>query len=123
MSKRSSPPSFLGLMFAIALGVMLASCASLGVPAADTFNKKLDAAYNTVTAAANTTATLYTAGKITPERKTQIVAVLRTANTSLDDAALLSKTDLSTASGRLDAIVATLGALQSSLAIANTGGK
>lgn len=95
--------------------LLLAACAQLGVPAADTFNKKALAAHQTVTAVAQSATTLRTAGKLSDADKANIVASLTAAEQAIDLATALSKTDATAGSTKLDSAVIALTALQSYL--------
>lgn len=95
--------------------VVLTACATLGVSAPKTFNEKLAAAYTTVTAARDTTATLLTSGKLSAADAQNVQQQLDTARTGLDLARQLHATNPPAGDARLDAIVAGLTALQAYL--------
>jgi hypothetical protein len=111
-----NPTGFLAAFLLVCVATLLGACAQLGVPAADTFNKKLIAGYTTVETISVSTATLFTAGKITREQKDNAVIGLRAALTGLDSAAALAKTDVAGADTNLTKIVTGLTALQALLA-------
>ena len=98
-------------------------CAALGVPAADTFNKKLIAGYSTLTVAANSAATLRLAGKLSDARRDETVKSLRAAQTELDAIGALGGADLAAADKRLTVILAVLTGLQTALATQDQGSK
>lgn len=102
------------LMFACAL--MFAACAQLGVPAADTFNKRLLAGYQTVETVASTASTLRTAGKLSDADRDNVVATSRTAIAGLDLAKQTHATNPQAGNDKLTATITVLTALQAYLA-------
>ena len=110
--KRLHPTTW--LMFVCAL--VLCACAQLGVPAADTFNKRLLAGYHTVDAVANTASALRAAGKLSDADRDNVVNTGRTAVAGLDVARMLHATNPQAGEDRLTATIAVLTALQTYLA-------
>lgn len=96
----------------VVLSVILAACAQMGMPAADTFNKKEVAAHATVTAIAKGALTLRQAGKLSDADRDNVVATLRTAETGIDLAKMVATTDPVAGMSKLNASVAVLNALQ-----------
>lgn len=96
--------------------LLLAACAQLGVPAPDTFNEKLAAGYGAVTQVRTTATLLVDAKKITSADGQNVLAATDAARQGLDVARDLSKTDLASAEGKVNAIRATLTALSGYLA-------
>lgn len=107
--------------FWAALLITLTACQSLGVATPRTFNERLAAAYSTVTAARNTTATLLTAGKLSPSDAQNAQSQLDTARTGLDLARQVHASDPAAAQTRLDGIVVGLATLQAYLQSRTTG--
>jgi hypothetical protein len=95
--------------------MILMGCAQLGVPAADSFNKKALAAHQTVTAIAQTATTLRQAGKLSDADRDNIVATLKGAEAGIDLATLAAKTNADAGATKLDASIAVLTALQTYL--------
>lgn len=108
--RQASYSAFYALVFA-----MLTACATLGVEAPKTFNERVAAAYTTVTAARDTTATLLTAGKLSAVEAQDVQRQLDTARTGLDLARQVHAANPAQADQRLDGIVAGLAALQAYL--------
>lgn len=102
-------------LFLILATALLTACAQLGVPAADTFNKKAVAAHNTVTAVAKAATTLRAAGKLSDADRDNVVATLRSAETGIDLATMVAKTDAPAGMTKLDTSIAVLTALQTYL--------
>lgn len=101
--------------FYAVLLVMLTACATLGVATPKTFNERLAAAYSTVTAARDTTATLLSANKISAVDARNAQEQLDNARTGLDLARQIHTSDPAGAQTRLDAIVVGLATLQAFL--------
>lgn len=101
--------------FAAYLLVILTACTTIGVPAPQTFNERLAAAYSTVTAARDTTATLLTSGKLTAADAQNVNTQCDNLRSALDVARTLRITDPVEADSRLSATIAALTALQSYL--------
>lgn len=114
--RQASYGAFYALIFA-----MLTACSTLGVQAPKTFNERLAAAYTTVTAARDTTATLLSANKISAVDAKNAQEQLDTARTGLDLARQIHASDPAGAQTRLDAIVVGLATLQAFLQ-SRTGG-
>lgn len=68
-----------GIFAAVVMG-----CTALGVPAADTFNKKMAAGYATVQVVAESAKSAYTAGKLSEKDRTNVVTTTRAAIEGLD---------------------------------------
>jgi hypothetical protein len=101
---------------AILAFALLSACASLGVPPADTFAKRIAAGYVTVNTVADGTAKLLSARRITLDEARKVHAGLDEALAGLDAARTLADTDLATAETRLLATIQVLTALQAYLA-------
>ena len=110
----------LNLYFALVLAFVLTACASLGVQAPATFNQKALAAHATVTAIANSAATLRTAGKLSDADRDNVVSTLRSAEAGIDMAVLTYKTNAQAGSDKLTATITVLTALQTYLATKGT---
>lgn len=127
MLKRFFTSSFLALAFAMAILTAavapLQGCASLGVPAADTINKKAAEGYIAITAAANSVTTLRAAGKMSETDRNNTVATLQTAKSGLDAAVKQGTTDPTGAQTNLDRIMLVLNALTAALAAQQAGVK
>lgn len=108
--RQASYSAFYALIFA-----MLTACATLGVQAPKTFNEKLAAAYSTVTAARDTTATLLTSSKLSAADAQNVQQQLDNARTGLDLARQIHATNPAGGDAKLDAIVVGLTALQAYL--------
>lgn len=101
--------------FYAVLLMMLTACATLGVPPADTFNKRLAAGYTTVTGVRNATFDLRTAGRITAQDARNVEAQADNARTGLDLAREIYATNPPAGDAKLDAVVTGLTALQAYL--------
>jgi hypothetical protein len=110
------------ILFAI-VAASIQGCAALGVPTADTVNKKLAEAYIGVTAAANSVTSLRTAGKMSESERDKAVATLRTVKTGLDAVSASAPTDPAAADARLRQVLLLLSALEAGLASQQAGGK
>lgn len=95
--------------------VLLAGCGSLGIPQADTFNKRIVVANSLVESASATVETLYTAGKLSQPDARQFNQRCADAATGIDIARQTHVTDPSAADARLTAIIAGLNALSAEL--------
>lgn len=102
--------------FWAALLVVLAACSTINLNAPKSFNAGLQDGYTTVTAIAQTAATLKAAGKITDADVTNIVTVLEQMKSGLDIARQIHATDPQAGSDRLAAVITSLTALQVYLA-------
>lgn len=91
--------------------LILAACSTLGVPAADTFNKRVIVANSLAESAANTIATLKTAGKLSAQEAQSALDRVRTTATGIDIASEIHPTDPSAADARLSLVIASLNAL------------
>lgn len=103
-------------LFAFVFALLLAACAQLGVPAADTFNKRLLAGYQTVETIASTAGTLRTAGKLSDSDRDNVVATSRTAIAGLDVAKQVYATNPQAGDDKLTATITVLSALSAYLA-------
>ena len=102
--------------------VLLAGCAALGVPPADTYNKQLAGAYTAVTAARQETLTLLQAGKITADDAQNVQNQADAIRAGLDVSAVAFKGgDSAAATTKLDSTITVLKALQSYLLIKKGG--
>lgn len=100
---------------AAALVALLSACASLGVPNADTFNKKVLSAYATVDVVAESAAILWAAGKMSAQDRAHIVDTNRQVLAGLELAKLTAQTDLGAAQTKLESTLLILTALESYL--------
>jgi len=91
--------------------VLVAGCAALGVPQADTFNKKVVAANAIVESAAGTIATLAGAGKISTEDAHKYLDQAKDAAHAIDVTREVYATNPGEAENRLGAIIVGLNAL------------
>jgi hypothetical protein len=94
---------------------MLSACASLGVPPADTFAKRLAAGYVTVQTVADSAAKLHAAGRITSDEARHVRSGLQETLAGLDAARAVGATDPAAAQTRLQASIQMLTALQAYL--------
>jgi len=102
--------------FMVALiGALLIACAQIGIPAADTFNKKAIAAHSMVAGIAKSASMLRAAGKLSDADRDNVVASLKAAESAIDLATTTHKTDAAGGMTKLDASVAILGALNAYL--------
>jgi hypothetical protein len=107
--------SFSYLLTFAFLTAFLVGCAQLGVPATDTFNKKLLAGYSSVTAVRNTATTLLVAKQITPKDAQNIQVQADAARGGLDIASSLKDTDFKAAEDRLTVSLTILQGIQTYL--------
>jgi hypothetical protein len=98
-------------VFVLSLCVWLASCSVLGIPQADTFNKRIVVANSVAETTATTIGTLYAAGKLTQEEAQTALDQTRNAAAGIDIARKLHAQDPSGANTQLGAIIASLNAL------------
>lgn len=103
-------------MLIIATALLFLGCAQLGVTAPATFNQKEAAAHVTIEGIAKTALSLHQAGKLSEADRSNIVATLRSAESGIDVAKLVAKTDPAGGLTKLDASIAVLTALQAYLA-------
>jgi hypothetical protein len=99
----------------LAAAMCLAACAQLGIPAADTFNKKLAAGYVAVGAVAEAANNAVVSGALSKSDAKNVLASAEAAVQGLDLASTMSKTDMAGASTRLDLTIAAITALQTYL--------
>lgn len=104
-------------LFAVTLlyVAFLVGCASLGVPPADTFNKKAAAAVQTANAASQVSLTLLQARKITPDESDAFIARAEQAQQAINLTRQLHATDPTGANDRLATIIAGLTILTAEL--------
>lgn len=95
--------------------VLLAGCAALGVPEADTFNKRVIVANSIAESAASTVATLTATGKLSKEDAQSALDRVRTAAIGIDIARDALPADPKAADARLTAVVAALNAIVAEL--------
>lgn len=95
--------------------MILTGCAALGVPPANTFNKRAVVANATIESLAITTRQLYEVGKIDGQRANDITDNLQVAANTVDGAIVIYKTDPKEAETRLEAVILGLQTLQSYL--------
>ena len=95
--------------------LLLAACAALGVPKADTFNKQVIVANSIVESVATTAASLYVAGKITDEERASVYQQGTEARAGIELVRQLHATDPLKAENRLNTIIVALTALQGRL--------
>lgn len=96
--------------------MLIAGCASLGIPQADTFNKKEAVAITTVTAIRSTALTLLTSGKISADDAQNIQDQADNAREAIVVADTLHAADPNAGADRLTAIITSLTAIQTYLA-------
>lgn len=94
---------------------LLAACATLGVPAPQTFNQRAAAATATVNTASQTTLTLLQARKITPDESDRYIDRTETAQEGIRVARSLHATDPTAAEDRLSLVIAALSILTAEL--------
>lgn len=123
MLKRLFDQRLAALMFMLAFVVGLSACASLGVPTADTVNKKAAEGYITITAAANVVTTARVAGKMSEADRDKTVAALQSFKVALDTVVKSAPTDPAAADAKLRDILLALNALSAGLATQQAGGK
>lgn len=93
----------------------LAGCSALGVPKADTFNKRWLAAQQSDTTVLQTDLALLQAGKISKEDAANIEAQADNVKAGLDIARTIYATDQTAGSTKLDSVVLALQAIQNYL--------
>ena len=101
------------VMFVMAL---LAGCAQLGLPTAQTFSEKLSAGYAAVTAVNNNAALLLETKKITSADAMHILEQTKNARMGLDVARNMAAVDPKSADSKVDAIRIALQAASAYLA-------
>lgn len=110
--------AWLALAFATAvvgtLGV--SSCATIGIHAPESFNERVAAGYATVQAIADSTSLLLDSGDITADDARNIHTQATTAKEGIDIAVQIHQSgEITTAEGRLQAIITGLAAVQTYL--------
>ena len=106
----------LTLALGIVCGLLLTSCAQLGIPTADTFATRLAVGYSTVTQVRQSATVLLNAQKLTPADGDNVLKSTDAARAGLDVARTISAVDLSAANSKLTAVHTVLTALQAYLA-------
>lgn len=102
-------------LFALLVAVTFSGCAALGVPAADTFNKKAAAATQSVNAASQMTLTLLQARKITPDEADAFIDRAEEAQQAVDFARSIYANDPAGGQDALAKAIAVLTVLTSEL--------
>lgn len=126
MLKRLFVSSFLAMAFAMAaiVGVMsMQGCATLGVPSADTVNKKAAEGYISLAAAAHTVVTLRQAGKMDDATHVKTIVSLGAAREAIDDIVQQAPIDPAAADAKLRQALALIASIQAVLATQQAGGK
>jgi hypothetical protein len=95
--------------------ILLPACAMLGVPQADTFNKRVVQANGMVEVVANMVPVAFEAGKIDRDEARNTLEKLRITATSIDSAVLIRSTNPTEADANLTAAIAALTVIKSSL--------
>ena len=95
--------------------MLLTACASLGIQAPQTFNEKALAATASVNGASQTVFDLLKSRRITPDESDRYMDRLDDAQKGINTARAVFKTDPTSATARLEAIISLLEALQSEL--------
>lgn len=95
--------------------ILLAACQSLGVPPADTFNKRVIVANGLVESASATVETLFVAGKLSQPEARQFNQRCADAAAGIDITRQTRVTDPTAADAKLTAIIAGLNALNAEL--------
>lgn len=103
-------------LWSLFLVILVAACAQLGVPAADTFNKRALAAYTTVEGINKTATSLKAAGKLSDSDRENIISTSRSAVAGIDLARQVHATNPQGGEDKLTAMIAVLTALQTYLA-------
>lgn len=109
-------PNLLRAALVMIVAALVIACAQLGVQTPTTFNQKAIAGHAAVEGIAKTALTLYQAGKLSDADRSNVVATLRSAESGIDLATQVAKTDPTGAGTKLDASIAVLTALQTYLA-------
>lgn len=99
----------------IVVVLLVAGCSTLGIPSADTFNKKWLAAQQTDTTVLQTDLALLQAGTISKADAANVEAQADNIKAGLDIARTLYATDQTAGSTKLDSVVIALQALQTYL--------
>jgi hypothetical protein len=107
---------FAAIGLAGVLVYLITGCSTLGVPSADTFNKKWLAAQTADTAVLQMDLTLLQAEKISKEDAANVEAQADNVKSGLDIARTLYATDQTAGSTKLDSVVIALQAIQNYLA-------
>lgn len=95
--------------------LILAACQSLGIPQADTFNKRVIVANGIVESTTTTIETLYLAGKLSKDEAQRANAQATNAATGIDVARTAHDSDPATGNTKLTSVIAALGALNAYL--------
>jgi hypothetical protein len=95
----------------VPLLILLCACASLGIPPADTFNKKAAAAVASVNTASQSALTLLQVRKITPDKYDEYADRAEDAQGAIDAARALRSTDPDGAVNKLNLTIQVLAIL------------
>lgn len=95
--------------------VVLSGCAVLGVPPADTFNKRVVVANGIVEQVSRSVETLFVAGKLSQADAQQYNERAENAATGIDAAVQVHATDPTGADAKLSAIITALNILKAEL--------
>lgn len=95
--------------------LLLAGCAALGVPPANTFNKRTVVANATIESAAKTVVKLYEGGKLTAADANKQTENLQLAADTIDGAVAIYHTNPAEAETRLQAVILGLQTLEAYL--------
>lgn len=98
-------------VFVLSLCWWLASCASLGIPQANTFNKRVAVANSVIESTATTIETLFLAGKLTKAESQKALDQTKSASAGIDIARKIRAEDPRGANTQLEAIITSLNAL------------
>lgn len=110
------PLRYIQLAFSAMLLALIVGCASLGMQAPDTFNKKVAAAVTTVQSVSDSAIAALAAGKLSKSDATNVANSARAALAAIDVAEGLHSTDPKAGEDKLAATLAILTALQAYLA-------
>lgn len=102
-------------ILAFSIVLFLAGCAALGVPPANTFNKRALVANTTIESAAITVKRLYDTGKISGTEANDVTEKLQVAADTVDAAVNIHWITPEEANTRLDAAILALQALEAFL--------
>lgn len=102
-------------LFVLPFIMILAACAALGVPPANTFNKRVIVANSMIESTAKTVETLYSAGKINQAEAHNAHDHLIEAANGISLATSIARTNVGDANTRLDTIVIGLETLNAFL--------
>lgn len=98
--------------FLFAMVLVLSACASLGIPPADTFNKRLQVGYTTIETVADSTTLLLQTGKLSRSDGENVLEQATNAKASLDIARSIHETSPELGDSKLSATLLVLQTLQ-----------